>query len=263
MVSAWSIACRLPEACLAGNTCDMAGQSHPFRILLTRPTAQSQRFARDLRRAVPFALRITISPVLMPVLLPDAVPPGPVAALIFTSETGVLAYAAQSARIASLAYCVGDRTARAARALGLRAVSADGDAETLIALVKSQAPNGRLLHLRGQDARGDVAPRLTVAGVHTDAAIVYDQQPCPLTPAALRLLRGRAPVILPLFSPRSARLFAASVEPVAPLRIVAMSRAVADAIAPALGADVAIAARPTSEAMIAAVKDWLTGPSSA
>jgi uroporphyrinogen-III synthase len=241
----------------------MAGQSRTPRILLTRPAVQSLRFARDLRAAVPFALRITISPLLTPVLLSGAVPQQPVAGLVFTSETGVRAYAAQSARIAPMAYCVGDRTARAARASGLRVVSADGDAEALIRLILSQAHEGPLLHLRGRDARGDVAPRLTAAGVRTDAAIVYDQQPCPPTPAALRLLGGRVPVIVPLFSPRSARLFAAGVKPAAPLRVVAMSAAVADAVGADLAVDVAIAARPTSDAMIAAVAQLLIAPSSA
>ncbi len=241
----------------------MAGQSHAPRILLTRPAAQSQRFARDLRRAVPLALRITISPLMQPVLMPDAVPDRLVAGLIFTSETGVQAYAAQPLRIAQVAYCVGDRTARTARALGMQVVSADGDAEALIALIKAQSPDGPLLHLRGRDARGDVAPRLTAAGVQTDTVIVYDQQPCAPTPAALRLLRGRVPLIVPLFSPRSARLFAAIVEPVAPLRIVAMSEAVANAVDPALGGDIAIAKAPTSAAMVVAIREWLTRPSSA
>ncbi len=241
----------------------MAPQSHAPRILLTRPAAQSQRFARDLRAAVPFSLQITISPLMSPVLMPDAVPTIPVAALIFTSETGVQAYAAQSARIAPLAYCVGDRTARAAHALGMQTVSADGDAEALIARIKAQAPAGPLLHLRGRDARGDIAPRLTAAGLPAETAIVYDQQPCPLTVTARRILRGVAPVIVPLFSPRSARLFAQMAEPLAPLRIVAMSRAVADAVDPALSARVSIAQKPTGDAMIAAVKEWLMQPASA
>ena len=38
--------------------------------------------------------------------------------------------------------------------------------------------------------------------------IVYDQQAVPLTNEAGALLAGTAPVILPLFSPRSARLVA-------------------------------------------------------
>ncbi len=236
----------------------MAGQSHAPRILLTRPLAQSQRFARDLRRAVPMPLRITISPLMTPVLMPDAVPMDHVAALIFTSETGVQAYAAQKLRIAPMAFCVGDRTARAARDLGLGVISADGDAEALIALIRSQPPAGPLLHLRGKDARGDIAPRLTAAGVQTGAAIIYDQQPCPLTPAARRLLRGKTPVIVPLFSPRSARLFVASGEPVAPLRIVALSRAVADAVDPVFATEVVIAQHPTSDAVLAAIREWLT-----
>ncbi|NJO38981.1 MAG: hypothetical protein HC871_17015 [Rhizobiales bacterium] len=59
----------------------MVGQSHPPCILLTRPMAQSRRFARDLRAAVPFSLRITISPLMTPVLMPDAVPKDTAAAL--------------------------------------------------------------------------------------------------------------------------------------------------------------------------------------
>jgi uroporphyrinogen-III synthase len=263
MVSGARIACRLPEACPAGNTCDMAGQSHPPRILLTRPVAQSQRFARELRAAVPFAVQVTIAPLMTPILLSDAVPTGAVAALIFTSETGVQAYAAQPVRIAPMAYCVGNRTAQAARAIGLRVVSADGDAEALIALIRARAPAGPLLHLRGQDARGDIAPRLTAAGVKTRAAVVYDQQPSPLTPAARRLLRGRDPVMVPLFSPRSARLFMAGMEPLAPLRIVAMSRAVADAIDPARATDMVVAQHPTSDSMVATIRDLLMHPSSA
>jgi uroporphyrinogen-III synthase len=241
----------------------MARQSHPPRILLTRPAAQSRRFAASVRRAVALPLRITISPLMRPVLLPDAVPGGPVAALIFTSETGVAAYAAQPQRIAAIAYCVGDRTARAARNLGLRVVSAGGDAEALIALLKRASPPGALLHLRGRDARGDVAPRLVAAGLQAAAAIVYDQAPCPPTPAALRLLRGTAPVILPLFSPRSARLFAASVTATAPLHIIAMSPAVADALPPSVPDRLVIAQHPTAEAMAAAVKEWLIPPASA
>jgi uroporphyrinogen-III synthase len=242
----------------------MAPQSHAPRILLTRPVMQSQRFARDLRCAVPFALRITIAPLMMSVLQPDAVPTGQVAALIFTSETAVRAYAAQPARIATLAYCVGDRTAKAARALGMHVMSADGDAEALIALITAQRPpgaaSGGLLHLRGRESRGDVAPRLTAAGLLTGTAIIYDQLACPMTPAALRLLQGKNPVIVPLFSPRSARLFTQAANAKAPLRLVAMSRAVADAVGDGFAAQMAIATEPTAAAVIAIIKDWLTAP---
>ena len=47
----------------------MAGQSHAPHILLTRPTAQSQRFAQELRSGVLLPLRITVSPLMTPVLL--------------------------------------------------------------------------------------------------------------------------------------------------------------------------------------------------
>ena len=59
---------------------------------------------------------------------------------------------------------------------------------------------------------------------------VYDQQALPLSAAGRALLRGQAPVVLPLFSPRSARLAAqAARDAAAPLWLAAISAAAAAA----------------------------------
>lgn len=150
--------------------------------------------------------------------------------MIFTSETGVEAAVAGGWSLPRTAYCVGDRTAQAAQAAGFAARSAGGDATALVALLTGERPPGRLLHLRGAEARGDVAATLTAAGIPTDEAVVYDQKEQPLTDAARALLCGDAPVIVPLFSPRSARLFVAAGDWRAPLWIAALSPTVADEI---------------------------------
>ncbi|NBZ86709.1 uroporphyrinogen-III synthase [Stagnihabitans tardus] len=211
-------------------------------ILLTRPAPQSERFAAAL------GLDCLISPLIAPRFLFPAIPPHE--ALILTSETGALAARGLAP---CRAFCVGDRTAATARALGFDATSASGDAEALIALILS-APVAPLLHLRGREARGEIAARLTAAGVPTAEALAYAQEEQDLTAEAQAALRGQTPVIAPLFSPRSAQILAAEAKRIgatAPLRVVAMSQAVAQA-ARSLDPSALIAARPDGDSMLEA-----------
>ncbi|OYU38035.1 MAG: uroporphyrinogen-III synthase [Pseudorhodobacter sp. PARRP1] len=228
----------------------MARQSQPT-ILLTRPLAQSQRFADQVGGAV-------ISPLMAPEFLSPSLPSGAFAAVIFTSETGVEAAGRISAAggvLPTRAFCVGNRTAEAARALGFVAQSAMGAADDLLAQISAEPPLGRLLHLRGQDSAGDLEKRLNIAGIDTVALIVYRQIAQNLTMEAADLLQGSAPVILPIFSPRSARLMVGElrrVAAIAPICLVALSAAVAEAFDfPATLVE--IAARPDSAAMIQGV----------
>ena len=161
----------------------MTPQSRAIPVLLTRPQAQSDRFAAALVARFGASVATTTSPLIAPQFLIPPIPQRPYSALILTSETGALS-AARPETLPTRAYCVGDRTAAAARSLGLTAVSAQGDAGSLIALILAASETGPLLHLRGQDARGDIAATLTAAGVPTYDAITYDQRPCDLTPEA-------------------------------------------------------------------------------
>lgn len=211
-------------------------------ILLTRPAPQSKRFAAAL------GLECLISPLIAPRFLAPDLPAHK--ALILTSETGALAARGLAP---CRAFCVGDRTAEVARSLGFDATSASGDAEALMALILSD-PIAPLLHLRGREARGDIAARLTAAGLPTHEAVVYAQEEQALTPEAVAALQGQTPVIAPLFSPRSATILAAECARItarAPLRVVAMSQAVADA-ARALDPAPVISARPDGDSMLEA-----------
>lgn len=237
----------------------MALQSHAPAVLLTRPAPQAARFATLLRDRLGEGVRIVSSPLLEPEFLAPVVPEG-ADALIFTSETGVEGYRriADAPALAGLhrAWCVGDRTARAATAAGLAARSANGDAEALFTAILAAEERGPLLHLCGQETRGDLAARLTAAGVPTRAATVYRQRPVPLTEAAVSLLRGDAPVIVPLFSPRSATFFAAAAGTGrwhAPLRVAALSPAVAAGLETLIPQAVMVARHPDAAAMADAV----------
>ncbi len=235
------------------NTAGMAAQSHLPPFLLTRPAAQSARFAQALQGRFGDNLRIEISPLITPRFLDPELPSGN-RALIFTSQTGVEAYARLPGRKGLKAYCVGQRTADRALEAGLRAISADGDADALVALILSGGETGSLLHLRGQDSRGDVAERLTAAGCPTEAVIVYAQELQPLSDAALVLLKGLGPVIAPVFSPRTASLLAAARPelPRAPLWLAAFSAA---GISLLTDDRLVIAARPDADSMLDAVAE--------
>ncbi|MCE6960049.1 uroporphyrinogen-III synthase [Cereibacter sphaeroides] len=237
-------------------------------FLLTRPEAQGARFAAALRDAFGPDIRIVTSPLMMPEFLSPAIAEQP-EALIFTSETGVEAcrrLASPELEGVGRAWCVGNRTARAARAAGFEARSADGDAEALVAAILGTGERGPLLHLRGAESRGDVAGRLSAQGIPTAEAIVYDQRPKPLSAEAIDALGGGRPVLAPLFSPRTARLLAAEVARGAPgavLWIAALSPAVAEAAASLPAQRRQIAAQPDADALLDAVKALLDAQSDA
>jgi uroporphyrinogen-III synthase len=229
----------------------MTPQSRALPVLLTRPEAAGDRFAAELAAAFGDRVAVLSSPLLQPLLLRPALPDA--AALVLTSETGVRAAAGYGAGLPRRAYCVGRRTADAASAAGFQAISADGDADALVALILRSGERGPLLHLHGRDTRGDVVPRLAAAGLPATGAVVYAQDPCPLTPAARALLDGAGPVVVPLFSPRTAQLFAATAPHRAALWVAALSPAVAAALGSLPVARLAVADAPDAGSLIAAL----------
>lgn len=227
----------------------------PVPVLLTRPEAQATRFAAQLTDRFGARVSSVVSPLLAPRYLLPTVPDLPWIGIILTSETGAQA-AHGMPGLPKTAYCVGDRTAEAAASFGFHPISAQGDAEALIALILRKAKTGPLLHVHGAETRGDVAQRLSARGLQTESAIAYDQEERPLTAEAARLLHGHDPVLVPLFSPRTALLFAgAANQATAPLLIAALSPAVGQSCPP--GAYIRIAARPDAGAMLDAIGQML------
>ena len=205
-------------------------------LLLTRPLADSRRFAAMLPD-----WRAVISPILRIVAVDhDAAALHDAPGLLFTSARAVPAAGPGRGR---LALCVGGHTAQAARAAGFDVRTGNGFAEGLLPLIDS-APVA-LIHPHGRH----LAKRLPVPGM-----VVYDQQEVPLNAQARALLAGDAPVVLPLFSPRSARLAADAARGArAPLWPVAISDAAAAAWhAPATCR--AVADQPEAAAMVAAIR---------
>lgn len=216
------------------------------RILLTRPLAASRKFAEALETQ---GLNVMHAPVqdIQPVAFDM---PYKMAGAIFTSRNGV--GAVDGADLPC--WCVGDATTRAAQTAGWRAKSAGGDAEALLKRILADAPAIPLVHFRGAFARGNLAQRLSEAGVETHEVVVYQQVSVPLSPDALAVLNGENPVILPIFSPRSAAQLVQQGPFSAPLVVVAMSDAVASEAAALAPARLVVAEKPDAGSMVAAIK---------
>ena len=88
-------------------------------LLMTRPEPAARRFVVELLAALPPSLAGTLRPVYAPLMRIDPLPvadlPGDPGGVIFTSANGV---ACAGIDAGPPAYCVGARTAAAARAAG-------------------------------------------------------------------------------------------------------------------------------------------------
>ncbi|WP_265499371.1 uroporphyrinogen-III synthase [Paracoccus beibuensis] len=208
-------------------------------LLLTRPRTDSLRFAATMP-----GWRCVISPILAirPVdhdaaRLHDA--PG----LVFTSAHAVAAAGPGRGRPA---ICVGGRTAGVARDAGFAVVEGEGTADSLLPLLA--AAGVPLVHPHGRH----LAQVLPVPGV-----VVYDQVSQPLDDAARELLAGDEPVILPVFSPRSADLLSAqATDACAPLWLAAISTAAAQEFRQPCDRRI-VALQPSAEGMRAVITGLL------
>ena len=237
----------------------MATQSRAPVILLTRPAAQSARFAQALTARFPDVTVVT-SPLLAPRFLSPQLPDRDWTALIFTSQTAVEAarrIAADGTRLPTRAFCVGRQTAIAAASAGFDPLSADAGSAALLALITSQSLPGPMLHLHGREVRGDIAQRLENAGIQASSVIAYVQDQQLLSSEAATLLEQPFPVLAPVFSPRSATALAQECTRIgarAALTVIAISPAAASAFGPG---DIAVAAHPDAPSMIAAIASRL------
>ena len=220
-------------------------------IIITRPKAAADRLAIRLAEPVGPACEIVCSPVIEIMAVPATVGKIAYHGVIFTSVHGVLHAPDMTAK--KTCWCVGEMTARAAGEAGYAVKHHAMDAETLLADLAGMQVEGPLLHLRGTYTRVDLAQRLADAGIPCDDLVVYKQDARSLSTQARATLEGETPVILPLYSPRSAALVADQGPFAAPITVVAISDATAHAAAGLAPENVVVAGRPDGVAMIAAI----------
>jgi uroporphyrinogen-III synthase len=219
-------------------------------ILITRPDPSGAAFADQVRARLGCKPEIVLSPIMRIEHCGDLPEMSGYGTLIFTSRHGVEAYLARHGRRDIPAYAVGNATAAAARKAGIDVISCDGDAGDLIARILADSPPAPCLHLRGEHIAANIAQALTLAGTETHEAVIYRQTQGQLTARALSLLQGGTPVIVPLFSPRSAELFFEQAAGAAPMLVAAISDNVRDAVPRGAAQRIETAEKPTAQAML-------------
>ncbi len=227
-------------------------------LLLTRPQATSEAFWAALPEKTRAAVDFLINPLMSIQFtgpLPDLTG---MSGLIFTSANGLNAYAALGGPALDVpVIAVGTATGNAALALGFKTDVAGGGADQLIDHVLSQGYSGPLMHLRGENAIGDIAARLSEAGVETQEAVLYKQTLEPITRATRVALSQDRPILAPVFSPRTARHLGRESLGVSRIRFAAISQAVADALPEEASGRTKIAPQPDREGMVDLVTEMI------
>ncbi|MBC7952056.1 MAG: uroporphyrinogen-III synthase [Rhodospirillaceae bacterium] len=226
--------------------------------LVTRPREDSEGVARELAAR---GVDVVIEPLLDIVPVAAHVDIDGVQGILATSANGVRALARVLADRTMPVWAVGDASARVARELGYTTVeSAGGDVDTLAALVmdRCKPEAGAFLHAAGTVTAGDLAGRLEAAGFTVRRVVLYEARTATVLSASLTDALSRQGVQVALFfSPRTAATFATLVRAAglthATGRIIALalSPAVAAALAALPWADIRVAAAPTQTALLA------------
>lgn len=216
-------------------------------------------FWQDLPEAVRDSVDILINPLLSihqtgPLPSLDGV-----SGLIFTSANALNAYRALGGSRRDIpAIAVGEGTAAAARSLGFAVDVAGGNADRLVQHVLDCGYTGPLVHLRGDVSIGDVAKRLTSKGVPTTEAVLYEQRLEPFTQECREALSQDRPIIVPVFSPRTARQLGVESVGLGAFAYAAISQAVADALPFGDSARCRIARAPNRDGMVALVSEMIS-----
>lgn len=233
------------------------------RVLVTRPRDESEALAIRLKA---LGFETVIEPMIEIRPLPEAkVDWLGVQAVAFTSANGVRALTTVATTLPRdlPVFAVGRATATAARQAGFRAViEGPGTVEELATLVADRCSRskGKIIHVSGSVVARDFAGLLAASNLTVERTIVYESAP------AARLDRQTCDKfandtidIALFFSPRTARTFvnlmvgaglaAKTVSVVA----LALSPAVAEALAPLTFANKIVASRPTTEALLDAL----------
>jgi uroporphyrinogen-III synthase len=220
-------------------------------LLLTRPRDSAERFAARLSQLALQDVSLCYSPLLEIVSTGEAPNISQFDGVIFTSARAI-----ECAPVLSrgVAFCVGEQTARTATGAGWQVKLVAQTADELVTAIRKAGVKGRFVHLAGAHRRGQIAARLTRSGMQVDVITLYEQHLRPLSDAAREVLAGEVPVIVPLFSPRTAAQFGDQAQDLTRVSVAAISPAVAEAIQGKSPKALHIAEAPTGEEMARTVE---------
>jgi uroporphyrinogen-III synthase len=220
-------------------------------LIMTRPEGANEGFLKLIPSATRAALDIILSPLIEIVGIGETPTIPPDSGAIFTSGNGVR-FGPQG--FGRPAFCVGQSTTARAVGAGWQAVCAGTDSGELVEALMKTRPERPLVHLGGVHARGNVAERLSADGLLVSRIEVYDQKLLPLTEKAKAVLQSNRPVIVPLFSPRTARQFSDECPAPSRVAVAALSPSIARSLGTLPVAWLEIAETPDAEAICASVE---------
>ncbi|SFR55058.1 uroporphyrinogen-III synthase [Yoonia tamlensis] len=223
-------------------------------VIVTRPAPMGAQFAGQLRARFGARVSVIVSPLLQIEHLPVVDDFTGLEGAVFTSAQSV---GAVQLPVGMQAWCVGAKTAARAQAAGFHVASVADDARALVRQITQAAPRGRLAHFRGRHVHENVAGQLRAARINCTEVIAYEQHALGLTENAKTSLNGTAPVVLPLFSARTATILQEQGPFHAPLHIVVMSKQIEQVVNGLNAQSVRIAARPDGDAMTQATVSGL------
>jgi uroporphyrinogen-III synthase len=183
---------------------------HGPRALVTRPRAEAEGLAEALAAR---GIDVIIEPLLEIHYRDEPTPDlAGVQAILCTSANGVRALARLMHERALPLFAVGEASAARARDAGFTRVESAGGSLADLALLARQRlrpDEGRLLHVAGSVAAGDLAGALRADGFAVDRAVLYEARSVAgLGAACVRALNDRIVDFALFFSPRTAAIFA-------------------------------------------------------
>lgn len=234
-----------------------------MRALVTRPREDAEGVAQELARR---GFEVLTEPLLHIAPITNvAVPLEGAQAILATSANGVRALAAATTERDLPVLAVGNASARCARELGFRTVSsADGDADSLVALVKSRLrrESGALIHAAGTAVAGDISGALAAAGYDLRRIVLYRAETAEaLSTTLIAALREGTIDLALFFSPRTAATFArlarlaGVAESCSGVAAYCLSDAVANRLCDLPWRHLRTAAHPDQSALLAAIDE--------
>ena len=215
-------------------------------LLLTRPLDGNARFCLKIKHLL-YKCEILDSPIQKIEFLPSLSKVNKNAVLIFTSVNGLRA-AEKHNLTNNRCFVVGKNTKKIAVSFGYEVLGFSKDQENLLKLIKSKKPTESMVHIRGKHTVGNLCDALKRNQFSCLDIIGYNQEPLKIKKQNLQKIHSGRPVILPIFSSRSAELLQSNLD-LTGFNVIAISEAVAKIVTGVELGELVISKKPDLNSM--------------
>lgn len=215
-------------------------------LLLTRPLGGNERFCLKIKHLL-YSCEILDNPIQKIDFLPSLSKVNKNSVLIFTSANGLRA-AKKHNLINKKCFVVGANTKKIAVSFGYDVLGFSKDQENLLKLIKSKKPTESMVHIRGKHTVGNLCDALKRNQFSCLDIIGYNQEPLKIKKQNLQKIHSGRPVILPIFSSRSAELLQSNLD-LTGFNVIAISEVVAKIVTGVELGELVISKKPDLNSM--------------